>query len=145
MIRSVRLRETLLELPGADRPPPEVAVLLGPGRHDAQTAAGARADSSAPGAVDDGGVHFILAPIAVDGGTRRARDHRSATALQGAPDEAINQRILERCETWLPARGKTDQPFWVLASRMRHRKQDRKVAVRLVDEWGGELAHGPYG
>ena len=96
VIGPVRLVEPLVELLGRDRPPPQIAVLLGPRRDDAEAAAGPRADSAAPRAVDHRGIDLVLGAVAVDRGARRPGDHRAAAALQRPPHEPVDERILKR-------------------------------------------------
>jgi hypothetical protein len=68
-------------------------------------------------------------------------DYGAAAPLEGSPYQAIDEGIFQNCEGWLPACGKGDQPIRIVASRMRHREENRQVPTRLVDDWGGELAH----
>src|SRR5205823_12994196 len=91
MIRPVRLAEPLVELLGADRPPPQIAMLRGAGRDDPEAAAGPDADPAAPSAVDHRRVDLVLAAIAIDRGARSTGDDRSAAALQRAPYQAVDE------------------------------------------------------
>jgi len=138
----VGLVEPVVELVGRDRPPPQIAVLGGARRDNAEPAAGAGADAVAPGAFDHRGIDLILGAVTVDGGPRSAGNHRAAAALQRAPHQPVDERVLERGQRRLACRGEPDQPVGIFAARVRHRQQDGQLAARLMDSRGGEFVHG---
>ena len=82
-------------------------MLLGPRRDDSEAAACARAVTRprrAPSMTD--GIDLVLAAVAIDRGARRPGDHRTAAALERAPHQPVDQRVLERASApALPADG----------------------------------------
>ena len=75
-----------------------MAVLLGPARNDPQTAAGARRDSPAARSFDYRRIDLVLGAIAVDRGSRRNGDDGAAAAFERAPDQPVDERVLEAGE-----------------------------------------------
>ncbi len=142
VIWPVRLAQTVIELLRADPPPPQIAMLLGSCRNDSETATRACAHPAAASTIDDRRVDFVLGSVAVDRRARRSSDHRAAAALQRSPDQTVDERILKGCQRRLSGRGKRDEPVGVVPAGVGNRQQDRQVSTRLVDDWGGELAHG---
>src|SRR5205814_6192884 len=116
---------------GADRPPPQIAMLRGAGRDDPEAAAGPGADPAAPSAVDHRRVDLVLAAIAIDRGARSAGDDRSAAALQRAPYQAVDERIFKRGQRRLARRGERNQPIGIVTARVRHRQQYWQLASGL--------------
>jgi len=93
-------------------------------------------------AVNDGRIDLVFRSIAVDRGPGRPCNDRAAAALERAPHKTIDERILESGEGRLSGACKSDQPIGIFAPRMRHGEQHREVPARLMNEWGGEFAHG---
>ena len=137
--------EAFVELLGRDRPPPKIAMLLRSRRNDAETATGAGADPVAARPVYDRRIDLVLCSVAVDGRSGRSGDHRAASALQRAPDEAVDQWIFENRESGLSASSERNQPFGMFATGVRHAQEDWKVPARLMNDWRRELAHGALG
>ena len=116
-------------------------MLLRSRRNDSKPAAGPSADPVAARALNHGRIDLVFGAVAINRGTRSPRDHRPAAALERAPYEPVDERILEHGQRRLASRGETDQPVGIVAAGMRHGKQDRKIPARLVDDGGGELRH----
>src|SRR5207302_8722876 len=91
MIGPVRLSDPFVELAPADRAAPEIAVLLRPRRHDAETAAGAGGHQTTPSAVDNRRIDFVFGAIAVDCRAGGAGDYRAAASLHRAPHQPVDQ------------------------------------------------------
>src|SRR5438309_6100851 len=91
VIWTMRLRQPLFELPGADRAPPQISMLLRPRRDDAEPAARSRAHSAAACTFDNRRVDLVLGAVAVDRSAGGARDHGAAAALQRAPYEPVDE------------------------------------------------------
>src|SRR4051794_20108141 len=98
MVRAVCLIETVLQLPGSDCASPEKAMLLGARRNDPETAPRSRRPAPAAHAVDDRRVDLILTSVAIDRGAGCVGNHGSDTALNRAPHEPVDERILETAE-----------------------------------------------
>jgi hypothetical protein len=145
VIGTVGLGESFLELLGADRPSPEITMLLRPGRNDPEPASSPGANPASPRPVDDRGVDFVFGTIAVDGGSGGPCDDCATPTLECSPDQSIDERILEGDETCLASGCERDQPVGIIATRMGNRKQDRKVPSCLMNQWWMELAHGAKG
>src|SRR3954447_25510325 len=118
MVRAVRLVEAVLQLSGSDCAPPEKTVLLGPRRNDPETAPRSRGHTPAANAVDDRRVHLILAPVAIDRGAGCVRDNCADPALNRAPHEPVDERILETAQGIASARRHGDQPIRIVATGM---------------------------
>ena len=142
VIGAVGLVEPLVELLGRDRPAPQKPMLRGARGNDPKSAARARADSGAPGTFDHRRIDLILAAVAVDRCARGSRDHRAAAALEGAPHQAVDERIFKRGQRRLPRGGKANQPVRVVTARVRHRQQYRELAARPMDRGWGKFVHG---
>ena len=78
-----------------DRTPPQITVMRGARRNDPESAAGARAEAIASAALDHRRVDLVLGAVAVDRRSRCPCDHRSDAALERAPDEPVDEGILE--------------------------------------------------
>jgi hypothetical protein len=141
MIGTVRLGQPLIELLQANCPAPKIPMLLRASWDNSEAAASPRGYAAAASAVDDRRIDLILGAVAVDCSAGRALDHGAAAALQCSPYQAIDEGILEDRQGRLPGRCKGEQPIGIVASRMRHGKQNRQVPARLMDNGGGELAH----
>ena len=116
--------------------------MLGSPRGDnAEPASCPRADAAAPGSVDHRRVNLVLSAIAVDRRARRPGDDRAASALERAPDQPVDERVLQCRQRRLACRGERNQPIRIVAAGMRYRQQYRQLAARLMDGWGWELAH----
>jgi hypothetical protein len=87
------LGEPLIELLGADCTTPQIPMLRSAGWNDPEAAACSGADASPPSAVNDRRIDFVFAPIAVDRSAWCAGDHSTATPLERAPYQAIDERI----------------------------------------------------
>src|SRR5690348_4746782 len=96
VVRPVGLTQALVELLAADRPPPQIAMLLSARGDDPEPAARPCAHAAAAGAVHHRGIDLVLGTVAIHRRAGAARDHRSATALERSPHEPIDQRVLER-------------------------------------------------
>lgn len=81
MIGAVGLVEPFGKLHGRNRPPPKIAVLLGPGGHDAEPTASPRSYSSTAGAIDDCGIDVVFCSVAIDRCAGGLRNDRPATTL----------------------------------------------------------------
>src|SRR3982751_2420602 len=98
MVRAVRLVEAVLQLSGSDCAPPEKTVLLGPRRNDPETAPRSRGHTPAGTPADDPRVHLIVAPVASNRGAGCVRDNCADPALNRAPHEPVDERILKTAE-----------------------------------------------
>src|SRR3954469_4726106 len=108
MVGPVCLVEPLVELFRRDRAAPEIAMLSRTRGDNAEAAAGAGTDASAARTVNHRRVNLVLAAVAVDCCTRGAGDDRATSALHRAPDQPVDERILERRQGRLAGRGKAD-------------------------------------
>src|SRR6478672_1730184 len=142
MIGSVRLVEPFVELLGRDSAAPEIAVLRGSARDDAQAASRPRADPVSTRSFNHRGVDFIFAPIAVDGRAGGPRNDCATTALESPPGEAIDEWVLKGRERRLAGCCKPYQPIGIIPAGMRHRQQYRQLTAWRMDGWRGELVHG---
>ena len=142
VIRSMGLREPLIELFEADRSPPEVSVLRSSCRNDTEASAGSSANPAAADTIDYRRIDLIFCAVAIDRRTRGSSNDSTAAALQCPPDQAVDQRVFKRRQRGFSTGRKSDQPIGILTSGMRHGEQDRQVPARFVNGWGGELAHG---
>ena len=111
----VCLIEPFAELDRRDRAAPEVAVLLGPRRNDAEPAPGPSSDTDPAHAIDHRWVHVVLGTVAVDRSPRRACDDRAAAAFDRSPNETIHQRILKACQRRLTRRCTFDEPVGIVS------------------------------
>jgi hypothetical protein len=96
VIGTMRLRYPLLQLLPVDWTSPEITVLLRAPGHDSEASARPRRHSTAPRAVHDRRIHFVLGPVAVDEGSGRLSDHCATASLDRSPHQAVDQGILER-------------------------------------------------
>ena len=80
-------------------------MLLRPSRHNAKTAPCASTHPPSTYSVDDGGVDFLLAPVAIDRRARGTGDDCAAAALERPPDEAVDEGVFKSCKGRLSAGG----------------------------------------
>ena len=142
MVGAMSLVEPLVQLFGSNGAAPEIAVLRGPARNDAEAASCTRADAVSPRALDHRRIDLILAAIAVDRGAWRSCNDRAAAALESTPHETVDKWVFERRQRRLAGCRKPDQPVRIIPSGMWHRQQYRQLAAWRMDGWGGELVHG---
>lgn len=138
----MRLTQPVLKLLRGDRPPPQITMLLRARRNDAQAPARPRADPAPADAVDNRGVHFILGPVAIHRSTWRPGDDRTASTLQGSPNETVDKRVFKVRERSLSIGRQGDQPIGIVSPGMRDGEENWQLSARLVDDRGGEFAHG---
>ena len=116
-------------------------MLLGPGWDDAQAATRPSTYPSAARTIDHRRVNFVFGAVAIDRGSRCPGNHGAAATLERAPYQPVHQRVFENSQRRFAAGGESNQPVGIVAARVRHGEQDGEVPARLVDDWGGELAH----
>lgn len=116
VIGTMDLDKPFLQLIGADRPSPQIAVLLRSCRDDSEASPCPSTDSAAAGAINDRGIDLVFGAIAVDCRPGRPCDDGAAAALQRPPDEAVDKRILKRCQGRLATGGKRHQPVRIIAT-----------------------------
>ena len=84
------------------------------------------------------GVDLVLGAVAVDRGPRRPGDDGADPVAKRAPDQPVDQRVLERLErARRPQRAMRDQPVGIIAPGMGHRQQHRQLAARRMDDRAG--------
>ena len=96
MIWPVGSFQPFVELCLADRTPPEETVLLRAGRDNTKSAASTGSGSPPVRPFYHRRIDLILAAVAIYGRPRRPGDDCADTALHRAPDQPVDQRILQR-------------------------------------------------
>ena len=141
MIGPMGLIDAMLKLLRVDGRAPEIAMLLGSRRDNPEAATSPGRHWSPTCTVDHRRVYFIFSAVAVDGSARRSRNDRSATSLQRSPDEAIDERVLERNQGRFAGGSHLDEPAGIVAPRMRNGKENGKLASRRQDDRWGKRRH----
>ena len=143
MIGRVDLDDPADQLVARDAIVPDRADAGDARRNEADAAAGARRLEDARRRQrrrDQGRVDLALVAIEVDLGARRPGDEGGGAGVGGAPDQAIDQPVLERLEhdPWQPRR--LEERRAIVASGMGHREDDRRGQPLGSDS--DEVRHG---
>ena len=125
----------------AERPSPQLAMRRGSGRDDPEPAPSARAWARPAADLDMKGIDLVLAPVAVHGRTGGLGDHGSNSAAERSPGEPVHERVLQRLQRREALSGHSDQPFGIVSSRVRNRKEHGQIAARRVNDGGRERGH----